>query len=73
MCMYVCVCVFQKVNFYECITKSFIFYLKGARFDSSISSKDFFWSNATTCPCGLRCPPSWAWQQCNRLLRLGRP
>ena len=30
-------------------------------------------SNATTCPCGLRCPPSWAWQQCNRLLRLGRP
>ena len=23
--------------------------------------------------CGLRGPPSWAWQQCNRLLRLGRP
>jgi len=33
----------------------------------------FFLSNATTCPCGLRGPPSWAWQQCNRLLRLGRP
>ena len=32
----------------------------------------FFWSNATTCPCGLRGPPSWAWQQYNRLLRLGR-
>ena len=32
----------------------------------------FFLSNATTCPCGLRGPPSWAWQQCNRLLRLGR-
>ena len=32
-----------------------------------------FWSNATTCPCGLRGPPSWAWQQCNRLLSLGRP
>ena len=36
-------------------------------------SIDFFWSNATTCPCGLRGPPSWAWQECNRLLRLGRP
>ena len=23
--------------------------------------------------CGLRGPPSWAWQECNRLLRLGRP
>ena len=22
---------------------------------------------------GLRGPPSWAWQECNRLLRLGRP
>ena len=32
-----------------------------------------FWSNATTCPCGLHGPPSWAWQECNRLLRLGRP
>ena len=32
----------------------------------------FFWSNATTCPCALRGPPSWAWQQYNRLLRLGR-
>ena len=30
-------------------------------------------SNATTCPCGRRGPPSWAWQQCNRLLRLGHP
>jgi hypothetical protein len=28
---------------------------------------------AVTCPCGLRGPPSWAWQQCNRPLRLGRP
>jgi len=26
-------------------------------------------SNATTCPCGLRGPPSWVWQDCNRLLR----
>ena len=33
----------------------------------------FFLSSATTCPCGLRGPPSWAWQECNRLLRLGRP
>ena len=32
-----------------------------------------FLSNATTCPCGLRGPPFWAWQECNRLLRLGRP
>ena len=23
--------------------------------------------------CGHRGPPSWAWQDCNRLLRLGRP
>ena len=23
--------------------------------------------------CGLRGPPSWAWQECNRLLRLRRP
>ena len=23
--------------------------------------------------CGLRSPPSWAWQECNRLLRFGRP
>ena len=23
--------------------------------------------------CGLRGPPSWAWQECYRLLRLGRP
>jgi hypothetical protein len=23
--------------------------------------------------CGLLSPPSWAWQECNRLLRLGRP
>ena len=23
--------------------------------------------------CGLRGPPSWAWQECNRLLSLGRP
>ena len=23
--------------------------------------------------CGLRGPPSWAWQKCNRLLRLGCP
>jgi len=33
----------------------------------------FFLSNAITCPCGLRDPPSWAWQECNRRLRLGRP
>ena len=23
--------------------------------------------------CGLPGPPTWAWQECNRLLRLGRP
>jgi len=33
----------------------------------------FFLSSATTCLCGLRGPPCWAWQECNRLLRLGRP
>ena len=39
----------------------------------SIQCFFLFWSNATTCPCGLRGPPSRTWQQCNRLLRLGRP
>jgi len=29
--------------------------------------------NAPTCPCGLRGLPTWAWQKCNRLLRLGHP
>ena len=34
----------------------------------------YIFSNATTCPfSGLRGPSSWAWQECNRLLRLGRP
>ena len=33
----------------------------------------FSLSNAAICPCGLRGPPSWPWQQCNRLLSLGRP
>jgi len=23
--------------------------------------------------CGFRGPPSWAWKECNRLLRLGSP
>jgi len=32
---------------------------------SHTSWRFFFWSNATTCPCGLRDPPSWAWQECN--------
>jgi hypothetical protein len=36
--------------------------------------KNIFFYNATTCPfSGLRGPPSWAWQECNRLLRVGRP
>ena len=33
----------------------------------------FFPPMPPTCPCGLRGLPSWAWQKCNRLLRLGRP
>jgi len=33
----------------------------------------FLLSNATTYLCGLLGPPSWAWQECNLLLRLGRP
>ena len=37
-----------------------------------IVSNCFFFFNASTCPCGLRGSPSWAWQECNRLLRLGR-
>jgi len=32
-----------------------------------------FSPTAITCPFGLRDPPSWAWQECNRLLRMGRP
>ena len=30
-------------------------------------------SDGENSPCALRGPPSWAWQQCNRLLKLGRP
>ena len=33
----------------------------------------FFVSNATTCPCGLRGPPSWAWQQCNATSEVWTP
>jgi len=33
----------------------------------------FFLSNAPHVLDGLRGLPSWAWQKCNRLLRLGRP
>ena len=33
----------------------------------------FFKSNAPHVLDGLRGLPSWAWQKCNRLLRLGRP
>ena len=33
----------------------------------------FFLSNAPHVRDGLRGLPSWAWQKCNRLLRLGRP
>jgi len=32
-----------------------------------------FLSNAPYILYGLRGLPSWAWQKCNRLLRLGRP
>ena len=36
--------------------------------------RDFFFSQCHHMSfCGLRGPPSWAWQKCNRLLRLGRP
>lgn len=34
-----CVCVFQKISFSKCITKNFIFYLKGTGFDSSACPK----------------------------------
>ena len=32
-----------------------------------------YFPNATHALRGFRGPPSWAWQECNRLLRLGRP
>ena len=35
--------------------------------------KLFFSPQCTTCPYGLRGPRSWTWQECYRLLRLGRP
>ena len=38
-----------------------------------ISQIFFFGSMPPLVLCGLRGPPSWAWQECNRLLRLGRP
>ena len=40
---------------------------------SSIAHHIYIFSPNATCPCGLRGPPSWVWQECNRLLRLGRP
>ena len=40
---------------------------------STRNGKFLFLSNATTCPLWIRDPPSWAWQEYNRLLRLGRP
>ena len=47
------------------------FYLQ---FVTQIQDKTFFSPSATTCPfSGLRGPPSWAWQERNRLLRLERP
>ena len=35
--------------------------------------RNFFFSNATTCPLRLRGPPLRLWLKCNRLLRLGHP
>ena len=37
------------------------------------SQKYFFPPVPPLVLCGLRGPPSWAWQECNRLRRLGRP
>jgi len=31
-----------------------------------------FVCHATTCPCGLHGPPSWASQVCNHVLQIGR-
>jgi len=60
MCVCVCVCVRARA--------------RARGLAHLVYLQDFFFilSNATTCPCGLRGPPSWAWQQCNRLLRLLR-
>jgi len=41
--------------------------------DTEMMGEEMFFSQCPTCPCGLRGLPSWAWQKCNRLLRLGRP
>ena len=46
--------------------------LKVMGYDVVLLDKFFFIYNAPTCPYGLRGPHSWAWQECNRLLRLGR-
>ena len=42
-------------------------------FGLSISLLILLLSNAPHVLYGLRGPPSWAWQKCNRLLNLGRP
>ena len=41
--------------------------------NSTVSHSIFFFQCHHISFCGLRGPPSWAWQECNRLLRLGRP
>jgi len=65
------------LEIYTILTESLTCFLPGRAKDLSASlwfhGQYFFLSNATTCPCGLRGSPSWAWQECNRLLRLGRP
>ena len=38
-----------------------------------VIQNNFFTPSVPTCPCGLRGLLSWAWQKCNRLLRLGHP
>ena len=56
-----------------------ILYAGGGAFNTMLSNKIlmklltvFFGPMPPHVLCGLRGPPSWAWQECNRLLRLGR-
>jgi len=57
------ICTFKRTIFKKVRTETM--------FEKKIYICIFF--QCLTCPCGLRGLPSWAWQKCKLLLRLGRP
>ena len=64
---YVCVCL-EELSYIKCSNVSLAY-------DCIVKTcKCFFFLPVPPhVLCGLRGPPSWAWQKCNGLLRLGRP